>query len=178
MIEIRPAKASDFDVITEIYAHNVLYGTGTFAMEPPSHEEMLASFHNIQALRLPYIVATEHGEVIGYAYASPFRTRPGYRYGVEDSIYIAPGYPGRGLGKALLVKLIELCTARGLYTMIAVIGDSENGASIGVHRACGFEQTGTLPKAGFKFGRWLDVVFMTRDLLPPTEVPEGDGWAD
>lgn len=177
MTEIRAATESDFATITQIYAHNVLHGTGTFALEPPSQDEMLARFRQIETMRLPYLVAVENGEVIGFAYASPFRDRPGYKYGVEDSIYIAPGYPGRGLGKALLTRLIELCAERGLYTMIAVIGDAENGASVGVHRACGFEQTGTLPRAGYKFGRWLDVVFMTRDLLPYTPKPQGDGWA-
>jgi phosphinothricin acetyltransferase len=177
MTAIRAAVDDDFTAITQIYAHNVLHGTGTFALEPPSRDEMLARFAQISAMRLPYLVAVEGEEVIGFAYASPFRERPGYRYGVEDSIYIAPGYPGRGLGKALLSRLIDLCILRGLYTMIAVIGDSENGASIGVHRACGFEQTGVLPRAGYKFGRWLDVVFMTRDLLPPTSKPQGEGWA-
>ncbi len=178
MVELRDAAEADFVTITEIYAHNVLYGTGTFALEPPSQAEMLASFHTIKAMRLPYLVAVESGEVIGYAYASPFRSRPGYKYGIEDSIYLAPEQTGKGLGKALLTKLIELCTARGLYTMIAVIGDGANGASIGVHRACGFTQTGTLPRAGYKFGRWLDVVFMTRELLLPTDTPIGEGWAD
>jgi phosphinothricin acetyltransferase len=177
MTDIRAATESDFAAITRIYEHNVLHGTGTFALEPPSQDEMLARFRQIEAMRLPYLVAVENDEVIGFAYASPFRERPGYKYGVEDSIYIAPGYPGRGLGKALLARLIDLCTQRGLYTMIAVIGDAENGASIGVHRACGFEQTGILPRAGYKFGRWLDVVFMTRDLLPATPKPVGDGWA-
>lgn len=176
MTNVRAAREDDFPAITAIYAHNVLHGTGTFALEPPSQDEMLARFRHIETLRLPYLVAEEEGEVIGFAYAAPFRERPGYKYGVEDSIYIAPGYPGRGLGKQLLSRLIELCTERGLYTMIAVIGDAENGASIGVHRACGFEQTGTLPRAGFKFGRWLDVVFMTRDLLPYTPTPAGEGW--
>ncbi len=178
MVEFRDATEADFTAITGIYAHNVLHGTGTFALEPPSQTDMLASFRTIKDMRLPYLVAVEDGEVIGYAYVSPFRTRPGYKYGVEDSIYLSPGQMGKGLGKALLNKLIELCTARGMYTMIAVIGDGANGASIGVHRACGFTQTGTLPRAGYKFGRWLDVVFMTRELLPPTEMPLGEGWAD
>jgi len=176
MIQIRAATENDFAAISEIYTHNVLHGTGTFALEPPSSEDMLARFRQIEAMRLPYLVAVENSTVIGFAYASPFRERPGYKYSIEDSIYIAPGYPGRGLGKQLLNRLIELCTERGLYSMIAVIGDSENGASIGVHRACGFEQTGILPRAGYKFGRWLDVVFMTRDLLPYTPKPTGHGW--
>ncbi len=176
-MEIRDATDADFAAITGIYAWNVLNGTGTFALEPPSHDEMLASFHGIAAMRLPYIVAAEGGTILGYAYAAPFRTRPAYRYGVEDSIYLAPEAVGRGIGKALLQRLIEMCTARGLYSMIAVIGDSANAASIGVHDSCGFARTGTLPNAGFKFGRWLDVVFMTRELRVLDAVPEGNGWS-
>ena len=175
---IRDATDADFAAITAIYGYNVLHGTGTFALEPPSLAEMLAGFHAVKRMRLPYIVVEEDGAVVGYAYASPFRTRPGYKYGVEDSIYLAAGAEGRGLGKALLNRLIELCTARKLYLMIAVIGDGANQASIGVHRACGFELTGGLPRAGYKFGRWLDVVFMTRELLSATDTPQGEGWAD
>lgn len=178
MIEIRPATEDDFTAITAIYAWNVEHGTGTFALEAPQREEMLAGFAHVQSLRLPYLVAVEDGNVLGYAYAAPFRTRPAYKYGVEDSIYLAPEATGRGIGKALLVKLMELCTARGLYSMIAVIGDSENQTSVGVHKACGFEHTGILPRAGFKFDRWLDVVFMTCDLLPYTPDPQGAGWDD
>jgi phosphinothricin acetyltransferase len=178
MIDIRDAAEADFAVITAIYAWNVLNGTGTFALEPPSRDEMVMSFQNIAAMRLPYIVAVEGETILGYAYAAPFRTRPAYRYGVEDSIYLAPEAVGKGIGKALLLRLIEMCTRRGLYTMTAVIGDSGNAASIGVHRACGFTQTGVLPNAGFKFGRWLDVVFMTRELRALDAVPQGDGWAD
>jgi L-amino acid N-acyltransferase YncA len=174
---IRAATEADISAITAIYAWNVLNGTGTFALEPPSEAEMLAGLRSVQGMRLPYLVAMEGDTVVGYAYASQFRPRPAYRYGVEDSVYLAPGHTGKGIGKALLNELIALCTARGLYTMIAVIGDRDNGASIGVHSACGFTETGALPRAGYKFGRWLDVVFMTRDLLPPTGVPEGDGWA-
>ncbi|MGN6208194.1 N-acetyltransferase family protein [Asticcacaulis sp.] len=178
MIDMRPATEEDFIAITAIYAWNVLHGTGTFALEAPPEREMLAGFHAVQKLRLPYLVAEENGKVLGYAYAAPFRTRPAYKYVVEDSIYLAPEATGRGIGKALLLKLMELCTKRGLYSMIAVIGDSENLASIGVHKACGFDYTGSLPRAGFKFDRWLDVVFMTCDLLPYTPDPQGAGWDD
>ncbi|HTM82053.1 GNAT family N-acetyltransferase [Asticcacaulis sp.] len=178
MIDIRPATEDDFTAITAIYAWNVAHGTGTFALEAPLIDEILAGFHAVQKLRLPYLVAVEDGKILGYAYAAPFRTRPAYKYVVEDSIYLAPEATGRGIGKALLLKLMELCTKRGLYSMIAVIGDSENLASIGVHKACGFDYTGSLPRAGFKFDRWLDVVFMTRDLLPYTPDPQGAGWDD
>jgi L-amino acid N-acyltransferase YncA len=178
MIDIRPATEDDFTAITAIYAWNVDNGTGTFALEAPAREEMLAAFAHVQFLRLPYLVATEGDTVLGYAYAAPFRSRPAYKYGVEDSIYLAPEATGRGIGKALLLTLMDICTVRGLYSMIAVIGDSENLASIAVHKTCGFEYTGNLPRAGFKFDRWLDVVFMTRDLRPFTLTPEGDGWDD
>ncbi|WP_235074266.1 GNAT family N-acetyltransferase [Asticcacaulis sp. AC466] len=178
MVDIRDAVEGDFAAITAIYAHNVLHGTGTFALEPATEAEMRSGFQTVHDLRLPYLVAVENGRVVGYAYAAPFRTRPAYRYVVENSIYLAQDATGRGIGKQLLNRLIDLCTARGLYSMIAVIGDRENGGSIGVHAACGFTHTGYLPRAGFKFGRWLDVVFMTRDLLPPSDVPHGDGWAD
>jgi phosphinothricin acetyltransferase len=178
MIDIRPATEDDVSAITAIYAWNVDNGTGTFALEAPAREEMLAGYHHVMGLRLPYLVAVENDDVLGYAYAAPFRTRPAYKYGVEDSIYLAPEATGRGIGKALLQRLMELCTERGLYSMIAVIGDSDNLASIAVHKSLGFEHTGHLPRAGFKFGRWLDVVFMTRDLLPFTLTPYGDGWDD
>lgn len=176
-VVIRAAAQGDIAAVTAIYGYNVLHGTGTFALEPPSEDDMLTGFQNVQSMRLPYLVATEGDEVVGFAYAAPFRPRPAYKYGVENSIYLAPGHTGKGTGKALLNELIALCTARGLYAMIAVIGDRDNAASIGVHRACGFVETGALPRVGFKFGRWLDVVFMMRDLLPATDSPEGDGWA-
>jgi phosphinothricin acetyltransferase len=178
MVDIRDAAAGDFGAITAIYAHHVLHGTGTFALEPPSEAEMLARFEEIRSMRLPYLVSRLDGAVAGYAYAAPFRTRPAYRYGVEDSVYIAPETIGKGHGRALLEALMERCAQRGIYNMVAVIGDADNAGSIGVHRACGFEPTGHIPRAGFKFGRWLDVVFMSRDLLPATDVPQGDGWAE
>ncbi len=177
MVELRDATEADFDAITAIYAHNVMHGTGTFALEPPSRDEMLAGFATVKGMGLPYLAAVDGDEVVGYAYASPFRTRPGYRYSIEDSLYLAPHHTGKGLGKRLLTTLIERCTERGLYSMIAVIGDGANGASIGVHEACGFVRTGELPRAGYKFGRWLDVVLMTRDLRAPTDKPQGGGWA-
>ncbi len=177
-VTIRAATEADFAAITAIYAHHVAHGTGTFALEPPSQTEMMAAFRDYQSLQLPYLVAVDGEAVTGFAYASPFRMRPGYKYGVEDSVYIAPTHIGQGVGKALLNALIAQCTARGLYYMYAVIGDRANAGSIGLHAACGFTETGTLPNAGFKFGRWLDVVFMTRPLMPATDRPEGEGWAE
>ncbi len=178
MVDIRDAAPGDFAAITAIYAYHCLHGTGTFALEPATEAEMLARFHEIAAMRLPYLVSLIDGTVAGYAYAAPFRTRPAYRYGVEDSIYIAPESIGKGHGRALLEALMARCAQRGIYNMVAVIGDAANTASIGVHDACGFTPTGHIPRAGFKFGRWLDVVFMSRDLLPATDTPQGGGWAD
>ena len=177
MVDIRDATETDFVAITAIYAYHTLHGTGTFALEPPTQDEMLARFHEITAMRLPYLVSLIDGAVAGFAYAAPFRTRPAYRYGVEDSVYVAPETIGKGHGRALLEALIMRCEHCGLYSMIAVIGDADNAGSIGVHAACGFEPTGHIPRAGFKFGRWLDVVFMSRDLLPRTDMPQGEGWA-
>ena len=178
MVDIRDATAADFAAITAIYAHHVLHGTGTFALEPPGEDEMRTRFDEVSAMRLPYLVSLIDGQVAGYAYAAPFRSRPAYRYGVEDSIYIAPEAIGKGHGRALLQALMDRCAERGIYSMVAVIGDADNAGSIGVHAALGFEPTGHMPRAGFKFGRWLDVVFMSRDLLPPTDTPQGNGWAD
>jgi phosphinothricin acetyltransferase len=177
MVDIRDASEADLAAITAIYAYHTLHGTGTFALEPPTQDEMLARFREIKAMRLPYLVSLIDGAVAGFAYAAPFRTRPAYRYGVEDSVYVAPETIGKGHGRALLEALIAGCAKRGLYNMVAVIGDADNAGSIGVHAACGFEPTGHIPRAGFKFGRWLDVVFMSRDLRPPTDSPQGDGWA-
>jgi L-amino acid N-acyltransferase YncA len=175
-IDLRPARPADFQAITDIYAYNVLHGTGTFALEPPPESEMRAKWLEVSEMGLPYIVALLDGKIAGYAYASPFRARPGYRYGVEDSLYVGQEFQGKGIGKAMLERLINDCTRRNFYTMIAVIGDGENAASIGVHKSCGFEVTGTLPCSGYKFGRWLDVVFMTRTLRPKENPPIGDGW--
>jgi L-amino acid N-acyltransferase YncA len=176
-IDLRPARAADFQAITAIYAYNVMHGTGTFALEPPPESEMRQKWLEVSDMGLPYIVAIIGDEVAGFAYASPFRTRPGYRYGVEDSLYVAKAHQGKGVGKAMLERLINDCTRRNLYTMIAVIGDADNAASINVHKTCGFEITGTLPKSGYKFDRWLDVVFMIRELKPIENPPVGDGWA-
>lgn len=177
LITVRKATFADFSAITEIYGHNCVYGTGTFALEPATPQEMMSRWHEIRQMDLPYLVATDKGEVTGFAYASPFRTRPGYRYGIEDSIYIHPNHQGKGIGKALLSELISITTDQGYYTMIAVIGDGENAPSIGVHKSLGFTETGRLPNAGYKLGRWLDVVFMCRELRPLDNPPQGTGWS-
>ncbi|MDC7674922.1 GNAT family N-acetyltransferase [Asticcacaulis machinosus] len=175
-IIVRKATFADFSAITEIYGHNCLHGTGTFALEPATPQEMMSRWHEIRQMELPYLVAVDNGEVLGYAYASPFRTRPGYRYGIEDSIYIHPDHQGKGIGKLLLSDLIRETTDLGYYMMIAVIGDGKNAASINVHKALGFDETGRLPNAGYKLGRWLDVVFMCRTLRPLDTPPIGNGW--
>jgi len=172
-MQIRPATPDDLAAIAPIYAHHVLTGLASFEVDPPSAKEMLTRFEAIIGAGYPYLVAEDGAAIIGYAYANYYRTRPAYRHSVEDSIYIAPEAIGRGLGKALLTRLIDECATRGYRQMLAVIGDSANAGSIGVHRACGFEHVGTLRAIGFKFGRWVDSVLMQRALgagdssLPP-----------
>lgn len=161
---IRPATPADIPVITRIYAHAVLHGTATFELEPPSEAEMLRRFEKLRAGSFPYVVAEVGGVVAGYAYAGAYRERPAYRFTVEDSIYIAPEMHRRGIGRALLRRLIADSEAAGFRQMIAVIGDSAQAASIAVHRSCGFRDAGVFEAVGFKFGRWLDTVQMQRAL--------------
>jgi L-amino acid N-acyltransferase YncA len=163
---IRPAITTDIPAITRIYAHAVETGTASFELEPPDESEMRKRMQALLDGKFPYFVAEIDGIVAGYAYASIYRTRPAYRYTVEDSVYVAPHTHRRGVGKALLLKLIEVCTALGFRQMIAVIGDSNQPASIGVHKACGFEAAGNLKSIGWKFGRWLDTPLMQRALGP------------
>lgn len=161
---IRPSTAADLSAITSVYAHHVAEGTGTFELEAPDLAEMGRRHADVCSKGLPWLVAERHGEVCGYAYANHFRPRRAYRFCVEDSIYIAPEAAGQGLGRLLLAELMAQCEARGCRQMLAVIGDSANAGSIGVHRSLGFEHTGVLKSAGWKFGRWLDVVLMQRAL--------------
>ena len=165
-IAIRPARISDIPAITRIYAYAVEHGTASFELTPPDEAEMTRRMQALLEGKFPYIVAELDGVVVGYAYASLYRTRPAYRFTVENSVYVAPEIHRRGIGKALLIKLIEACTARGFRQMIAVIGDSNQAASIGVHKACGFEPAGNLRNIGFKFGRWLDTPLMQLALGP------------
>ncbi|MEI8274835.1 MAG: N-acetyltransferase family protein [Hyphomicrobiales bacterium] len=161
---IRPTNAADIPAITRIYAHAVMHGTATFELEPPDEAEMLRRFDKLRAGPFPYVVAEIDGAVAGYAYAGAFRERPAYRFTVEDSIYIAPQMYRRGIGRALLTRLIADSEAAGFRQMIAVIGDSAQAASIAVHRACGFKDAGVFAAVGYKFGRWLDTVQMQRTL--------------
>src|ERR1700745_1682629 len=160
--EIRPATEADLPAITKIYEHAVLHGTATFELIPPDLAEMTRRFRTLMDGGFPYFVAAVDGRVIGYAYAGAYRPRPAYRFTVENSIYLQPAIHRRGVGMKLMRRLIEECEARGYQQMIAVIGDSVNAGSIGLHSACGFQMIGTHPNVGLKFGRWLDTVMMTR----------------
>ena len=162
--EIRPATPADLPFITGIYEHAVRYGTATFELTPPDLAEMTRRFHALMDGSFPYFVAALDGAVVGYAYAGAYRPRPAYRFTVENSVYLEPAIHRRGIGLQLLQRLIAECEARGYRQMIAVIGDSANAGSIGVHTRCGFQMIGTHPNVGFKFGRWLDTVMMQRDL--------------
>ena len=162
--EIRPATEADLAAITEIYEHAVRHGTATFELTPPDLAEMARRFKALTGGDFPYFVAALDGRVIGYAYAGPYRPRPAYRFTVENSVYLQPAIHRRGIGLQLLRRLIAECETRGYRQMIAVIGDSANDGSIGVHTRCGFQMIGTHPNVGFKFNRWLDTVMMQRAL--------------
>ena len=161
---IRALSLPDIPAVQAIYAHHVEHGLATFEEAPPTEDEMAERVEAVRARGLPWLVGEVDGQVLGYAYAAPFRPRTAYRYTVEDSVYVSPDAARRGLGKALLQAVIAECEAMGLRQMIAVIGDSGNVASIGVHRACGFEFKTALDGVGYKFGRWVDVVWMQRSL--------------
>jgi phosphinothricin acetyltransferase len=166
-LEIRPTTTADLPAITGIYEHAVLYGTATFELIPPDLAEMTRRFAALMEGGFPYFVAILDGRVVGYAYAGAYRPRPAYRFTVENSVYLEPAIHRRGIGMQLLQRLIAESEARGYRQMIAVIGDSANAGSIGVHAKCGFDMIGTHPNVGFKFGRWLDTVMM--------QLPLGEG---
>jgi L-amino acid N-acyltransferase YncA len=172
-LQLRDSRADDLPAIHAIYSHHVLHGTGSFELEPPSPDEMRRRRDDVLANGFPYLVAAEGETVQGYAYASFFRTRPAYRFTVENSIYLAPQAHGRGIGKRLLQALLERCEAAGCRQVIAVIGDSANTGSIALHSACGFRFAGTLRSTGWKFDRWLDTVLMQRELGPGDRKPAG-----
>ena len=161
---VRPSTPADLSAITAIYAWNVAHGTGTFELESPDETEMTRRRDDVLSKGLPWLVAERGGHVLGYAYANHFRPRRAYRFCLEDSIYLAAEAKGQGLGKLLLAELMARCEAAGARQMLAVIGDSANVASVGVHRALGFEQVGLMRAAGWKFERWLDVVVMQKSL--------------
>ena len=173
-MHLRPSTAADLPALTAIYAHHVRHGTGTFELEVPDEAEMARRRDDVLARGLPWLVAEQDERVLGYAYANHFRPRRAYRFCVEDSIYLDPAAQGRGLGRLLLAELMARCEAAGARQMVAVIGDAANAGSIGLHAALGFEHTGVLKAAGWKFERWLDVILMQRTLgqgaaCPPRE---------
>jgi L-amino acid N-acyltransferase YncA len=161
---VRPSNESDIEAISRIYAHYVRHSTATFETEPPDVTELRRRRADIRQRNLPYLVAERNGSVVGYAYATPYRPRNAYRFTVEDSIYIHPEHVGKGLGKTLLSALISVCAQSGARQMIAVIGGSDNTASIRLHKSFGFRHAGTLQSVGFKFEQWLDTVLMQKAL--------------
>ena len=166
---VRDALLADLPIIQSIYAHHVLHGLASFEEVPPDVAEMERRYRELLARGLPYVVVESDGRVAGYAYAGPYRTRPAYRYTLEDSVYIAPDAIGRGLGRIALAEVIRRTADLGFRQMIAIIGDSANRPSIALHEKLGFRYSGTLQAVGFKFGRWVDSVLMQRSL------GDGDG---
>jgi phosphinothricin acetyltransferase len=166
---IRDATPSDVGAIHAIYGHHVVNGLGTFELEQPSLEEMLIRLESVVGAGLPFLVADDEGTLQGYAYASRYRPRQAYRFTAEDSVYVAPAAQRRGVGRALLDALVDRCAASGIRQLMAVVGDSANLASIRVHEAAGFRRVGLAEGVGWKHGRWVDTVFMQRQL--------GDGSA-
>ena len=161
---IRPSRDEDLEAIARIYGHHVLHGTGTFETTPPTVADMTTRRADVLAKGLPWLVAEDGGEVVGFAYGNWFKPRPAYRFSVEDSIYMDPAAHRKGLGRALLAELLAVLERTGTRKVMAVIGDSDNAGSIGVHRALGFEMVGMVQSCGWKFDRWLDIVMMQKTL--------------
>jgi len=170
---VRNATIADLEAVQAIYAYHVRHGLASFEEIPPDLAEMEQRFRDITDRGLPYLVAELDGAARGYAYAGRYRTRPAYRYTLEDTVYVGPAYQGRGLGSALLAELVARCEGLGYRRMVAVIGDSANHASIRLHERLGFRTCGVIPSVGFKFGRWVDSVLMERPLGPgDTSLPD------
>src|SRR5262245_5557974 len=170
-ITVRPAALTDIPAITRIYAHAVDHGTASFELTAPDEAEMTHRFNELTTGGFPYLVAEIDGAVVGYAYAGPYRARPAYRFTVENSVYVAHDNHRRGVGKALLEALIKASTEKGFRLMVAVIGDSNQAASIGLHAAAGFKHAGVFENIGYKFDRWLDSVLMQCALGPGASKP-------
>ena len=164
MTLIRPSNDSDMPAITAIYQHHVLTGTGTFEISPPTLEDMQARRADVLSKGLPYLVLESEGEVAGFSYCNWFKPRPAYRFSAEDSIYLAPHTAGKGWGRMLLAELCQAAEKAGIRKLIAVIGDSGNAGSIGVHTSVGFQHVGIVSGCGWKFNRWLDIVMMEKAL--------------
>ncbi len=176
MILIRDAGPTDAEAVAAIYGAHVADGFGTFEEIAPDAAEMGRRMKSVRSHNLPFLLAEEGQELLGFAYASPFRLRSAYRYAAEDSIYVARAAQGRGVGRLLLSRLILDCETLGVRQLAAVIGDSANAASIGLHKSLGFTHGGVLKEVGFKHSRWLDVVFMQRQLNGGAETPpDGPG---
>lgn len=173
---VRPATDADTEALAAIYGHHVLHGLGTFEEQPPSTSEMARRRAAVADLGLPYLVAEAEGRVLGFAYAGPFRPRQAYRFTVEDSVYVAPDAIGRGVGRKVLSAVLDACLPLGVRQVVAVIGDSGNAPSIGLHRALGFEHAGVGRSFGFKHGRWVDIVWMQKSLGGgDMRAPDGPG---
>ncbi len=174
---IRPSRDEDLPQITAIYAHHVLHATGTFETEPPTIADMTARRADVLSKGLPYLVAEDDGKIAGFTYGNWFKPRPAYRYSVEDSIYLAPELHRKGLGRALLAELLARCEAVGIRKMMAIVGDSANLGSVGVHLALGFTQVGKIESCGWKFGQWRDIVIMQKTLGAGHTQPPNDSAA-
>ena len=161
---VRDFAEGDEEAIAAIYAHHVLHGTASFEEEAPGAAEIARRIAAVRAAGLPWLVAEDGGEVVGYSYATPYRARSAYRFTIEDSVYVREGFARRGIGEALLGELLARCAAGPWRQVVAVIGDSANAGSIALHRRLGFRDVGTLEAVGFKFGRWIDSVLMQRTL--------------
>ena len=172
-VTVRPVRDADIPAITTIYAHAVLHGVASFEVDPPDEAEMTRRMRAVVDAGFPYLVAEKDGRVLGYAYAGLYRTRPAYRNSIENSVYVGPDAHRLGVGRALLAELIDIATRAGFRQMIAVIGDSGNAGSIGLHRALGFTFSGTIHSVGYKHGRWLDSVIMQRRWGPVIRPPTG-----
>jgi len=170
-LAVRAGRDDDIAAVTRIYAQAVRTGTGTFDITPPDEAGMRTRLGAVRARGLPWLVAERAGRIVGFCYAAPYKLREAYAFTVESSIYVDEGARRCGIGRALLGALIEACAAAGLRQMVAVVGDSENAASIGLHRALGFEKAGCFRNVGFKHGRWLDIVLMQRPLGPGGDAP-------
>ncbi|RYF00997.1 MAG: N-acetyltransferase family protein [Comamonadaceae bacterium] len=164
MPNIRPSRDEDIPAITAIYAHHVLHGTGTFEIDPPNAADMTGRRADVLARNLPYLVAEKDGEILGFAYCNWFKPRPAYRFSAEDSIYVADAARGMGLGRKLLAALCDAAEQAGVRKLLAVIGDSANAGSVGVHRSAGFTEIGVMRSVGWKFGAWRDIVLMEKSL--------------
>lgn len=161
---IRNSKEDDIFVIRDIYSYHILNGTGTFEIDVPSLDEMSLRRADVINKGLPYIVIEEDNKVVGFAYCNQFKPRPAFRYFAEDSIYLNPEYRGKGLGRLLLNELCIMAEQAGIRKLIAIIGDSNNAGSIGVHRSAGFCHVGVVSGCGWKFNQWLDIVMMEKPL--------------